>query len=184
MQTKTIVTWAIIGVIALSAIVVGLSGVSVYNSQANLKNNYEMKVKSNQAEFDNMWKKITQVAQVPEAQKEAFKEVYSSYASARTSEGQGKMMAWIQEAVPNYNGEIYAQLMNIITASRDGWTMRQNELVDFARVYNANLVVFPKNKFLKFFGFEKIEPNVITSTRTDEAFKTGKDDDVDLFKKK
>jgi hypothetical protein len=184
-MSKTVITFLSIGaVLFVTAIVLVLSGVSIYNDAASVKNTYEMKVKSNEAEFDNMWKKIQQVAQVPDAQKDAFKEVYSSYASSRTSPNQGQMMAWIKESVPNYNGEIYTQLMNVITGSRDGWTMRQNELVDVARQYNANLVVFPKNILLKFCGFEKIEPKVITSTKTEQSFKTGKDDDVELFNKK
>lgn len=184
-MSKTTITLIAVGsVILVTTIVLVLSGVSIYNDAASVKNTYEMKVKSNEAEFDNMWKKIQQVAQVPDAQKEAFKEVYSSYASSRTAQNQGQMMAWIKESVPNYNGEIYAQLMNVITGSRDGWTMRQNELVDIARQYNANLVVFPKNVLLRMFGFEKIEPKVITSTRTEQSFKTGKDDDVELFNKK
>lgn len=184
-MSKTVITLLSVGAVLLvTAIVLVLSGVSIYNEAASVKNTYEMKVKSNEAEFDNMWKKIQQVAQVPDAQKEAFKEVYSSYASSRTSPNQGQMMAWIKESVPNYNGEIYTQLMNVITGSRDGWTMRQNELVDIARQYNAHLVVFPKNILLKFCGFEKIEPKVITSTKTEQSFKTGKDDDVELFNKK
>lgn len=184
MSKTTIAILATVAVLLFSSFVLVLSGVSVYNNAASIKNTYEMKVKSNEAEFDNMWKKIQQVAQVPDAQKDAFKEVYASYASSRTSPNQGQMMAWIKESVPNYNGEIYTQLMNVITGSRDGWTMRQNELVDVARQYNANLVVFPKNILLKMFGFEKIDPKVITSSKTEQSFKTGKDDDVELFKKK
>ena len=183
MKKSTIIGLAIGGVVLFSGAILVLSGISVYNDQATIKNTYEMKIKSNEAEFDNLWKTINQTAQIPEAQKNAFKEIYTSYASSRTSEGQGKLMSWVQEAVPNYNGQIYSQLMNIITGSRDGWTMRQNELVDLARVYNANLVTFPKNVFLKTCGFEKIDPKIITSTRTEETFKTGKDDETQLFTK-
>lgn len=184
MKKSTIVCLAVFGVVCVIGFVLLLSGVSIYNDAASLRETYGMKVKSNEAEFDNMWKKIQQVAQIPDAQKDAFKEVYSSYASARTSQGQGQMMAWIKETVPNYTGDIYVQVMNVVTGSRDGWTMRQNELVDVARQYNVNLAVFPKNVLLRMFGFEKIDPRVITSSRTEQSFKTGKDDDVDLFNKK
>lgn len=170
-----------LAVAALIGIVVLVSGVGIYNTQASLQNTYEMKVKDNQSEFDNMWKKIQQVVQIPEAKKEAFRDVFVSYAEARTSEGQGKLMSWIQESVPNLDLSTYDNAMNIIVASRDGWTMRQKELVDMARVYNQNLVVFPKNVFLSMTGFKKIDPKIVTSTRTDEAFATGKDDDVNLF---
>lgn len=172
-----------LGVIALIGLVLAFGIVGMYNGQSTIKNTYEMKVKDNQSEFDNMWKKIQQVTQIPEAKKNAFKEIFVEYANARTQQGQNQMMTWIKESAPNVDLNTYDNAMNILVASRDSWTMRQKELVDIARVYNQNLVVFPKNLILGAFGFKSIDPNIITSTRTDEAFKTGKDDNTELFKK-
>jgi hypothetical protein len=138
-------------------------------------------VSANEASFDNMWKKIQQTAQVPEAQKNALREIFESHASARTGSGQGgTVMNWIKESVPTVQLTSYDNLMNIITGSRDEWTRNQIELVSISNEYNQMLSVFPSNLFLRLFGFEKIVPKIITSTRTVEAFKTGKDDDVDL----
>lgn len=177
---KWIIVVAILAVFGIGLLtVIGIS-ISTYNSQASLQNLYEMKVKDNSSEFDNMWKKISQVVQIPEAKKNAFIEIFQSYAQARTSEGQGQMMTWIKEAVPNADLSTYDKAMNIIVASRDGWTMRQKELVAIASQYNDALVRFPGNFFLRMFGFKKIDPKVITSSRTEKAFETGKDDDVDL----
>lgn len=184
MSKSLIIALAVAALLAVSAVTLGLAGVSIYNSEARLKNTYEMKVKSNEAEFDNMWKKIQQSTQVADAQKDGFRQIFSDYATGRTAEGQGKVMAWVKESIPNVDLKIYNNVLNIMTGSRDGWTMRQNELVDVAREYNQNLVVFPKSILLKFCGFEKIDPKVVTSSRTDKAFSTGKDDEVDLFKKK
>jgi hypothetical protein len=74
----------------------------------------------------------------------------------------------------------FTNLQNIIAGSRDEWTANQIALVDIAREYNKNLATFPSNVFLHAFGFQDIDAKIITSTRTDNAFKTGKDDDVDL----
>ena len=183
MNMKWLVPLGALGVMLMIGVVLLFGVLGMYNTQATLKNTYEMKVKDNQSEFDNMWKKIQQVVQIPEAQKEAFKEIFVSYAEARTSESSGKLMTWLQESVPNVNLDSYNNVMNIVVASRDGWTMRQKELVDYARVYNQNLVTQPKGFILGFFRFERIDPQIVTSTRTDEAFRTGKDEDVDLFKK-
>lgn len=183
MNSKWLIPLGALGVVVLIGLVLVFGVVGMYNTQATLKNTYEMKVKDNQSEFDNMWKKIQQVVQVPEAKKDALKEIFVAHAESRTTQGSGKLMTWLQESVPNVNLDTYDKAMNIITASRDGWTMRQKELVDYARVYNQNLVTFPKNFVLNTFGFQKIDPQIITSTRTDESFKTGKDDDVQLFKK-
>jgi hypothetical protein len=60
--------------------------------------------------------------------------------------------------------------------------MRQKELVGIATTFNDMMVTFPKGPFLKLFGFKIIDPKIITSSRTEKAFATGKDDDVDLRK--
>ena len=129
MNMKWLVPLGALGVMLMIGVVLLFGVLGMYNTQATLKNTYEMKVTDNQSEFDNMWKKIQQVVQIPEAQKEAFKEIFVSYAEARTSESSGKLMTWLQESVPNVNLDSYNNVMNIVVASRDGWTMRQKDIV-------------------------------------------------------
>lgn len=185
-MSKTILT-----LIVLAAILLGIGGcsgiygVSTYNTAKRLHNLYDAKLVDNTSEFDNMWKKISQTSQIPDAKKDALKEIFNGYAAARTGNGDnGSLMKWVQESIPNPDLSEYRDVMNIIVGSRDSWTNRQKELVDIARQYNEMLSVFPSNIFLGLFGMEKIDPKVVTSSRTDNAFKTGKDDDVELFKKK
>jgi hypothetical protein len=75
---------------------------------------------------------------------------------------------------------VYRNLQNIITGARDEWTMNQTALVDIANSYNLMLARFPGNLLLGAFGFQKIDAKVITSSRTGQAFASGKDDDTDL----
>lgn len=166
----------------LSAIVAAIWGVTTYNNAAGLRNLYEAKVKANSASFDNMWKTISQSAQVTDKQKDALKDIFTSYAGARTTGGSqdGSLMKWVTESIPNVDTSVYKTLMNTITSTRDGWTMRQLELVDIARQYNEALVQFPTNVFLGAFGFKPIDAKVITSDRTEKAFSSGRDDEVKL----
>lgn len=177
-------TLPIVIVSAVSLLLIGLLSVvwvvGTYNGAATLRNSYEMKVKDNSSEFDNMWKKISQSTQIADSKKDAFKEIFTSYAQARTPQGAGRVMLWVKENAPKLNLEIFDNAQNIIVASRDGWTMRQKELVGIAEEYNRRLVTFPSNIMLGMFGFQKIDPKVVTSTRTEEAFSTGKDDDVTI----
>ncbi|NJO62634.1 MAG: hypothetical protein HC836_31715 [Richelia sp. RM2_1_2] len=47
------------------------------------------------------------------------------------------------------------------------------------------LTLFPSRIFLVTFGGHVLpELQIVTSSRTDNAFQTGKDDDVELFQKK
>lgn len=175
-------------VIVVSALflggVIAVAGycLSVYNTQAKLQTLYDAKVKDNSSEFDNMWKKISQVSQVPAAKKDALKDIFSSYADARSgNKSGGQMMQWIHESVPNVDLNTYDNLMNIITTSRDSWTERQKELVDISREFNQNLATQPSGALLHAFGFKEIDAKVITSSRTEQTFQSGKDDDTNLF---
>lgn len=135
-----------------------------------------MKLKDNESEFDNLWKKIAQATKIPEQKKEAFKEIYIGYADARTNESKNNLMTWVQENSPNLDLSIYDNLMNLIVSSRNSWTMRQKELIGVAESYNRTLVTQPSGLLLSFFRFERIEPKIITSTKTQEVFNTGLDD--------
>jgi hypothetical protein len=170
------------GLLAVAVVIGSVWGISTYNQASSLKNLYDAKLKANNASFDNMFKTIDQSAQVTNKQKDALKEIFTSYASARTTGGSadGSVMKWVTESIPNVDTSVYKTLMNTITSARDSWTMRQLELVDIARQYNQYLVQFPTNVFLKMLGFEKIDAKVVTSGRTEKAFETGRDDDTKL----
>ncbi len=181
MTKNTLILLGGIATILFVTLFGGLVVASTYNGAAVLKNTYEMKVRSNSAEFDNMFKKLKQVVQIPEQKKQAFREIFENYAAQRSTGGDKQIMTWITEAVPSIDLNLYDQIMNIITGSRDSWTMKQTELVSVAEQYNRKLSVFPGNIILGIFGFEKIDPKVITSTHTEEVFSSGKDDDMTLF---
>ena len=180
-------TLLITGVILASALagclVVGGYVLSTYNGAKTQHVLYEAKLKANTATFDNMWKKIQQVAQVTEAQKDALKDVLLGYAQARQGTGgakDGSLARWVHEAVPNVDTSTFNNLQNIIAGSRDSWTFNQLELVDIAREYNRRLEVQPSGFILGVLGFKPINAKVITSSRTEETFITGKDDAVSV----
>lgn len=182
MKKYMLIAAVLFGGFCLTVGVLGIWAMSQYNTASTLKNQYEAKVKANEAVFDNMWKKISQSSQVTDAQKNALKEVFIGYAQARSGGGPNtaSFINAVREAVPKVDVKIFTQLMNVITGSRDEWTANQIALVDISREYNLMLVKFPGNILLKLFGFQKIDPKVITSGRTEAAFSTGKDDDVGL----
>jgi hypothetical protein len=141
---------------------------------------------ANTASFDNMWKKIQGTAEVAEAQKDALRDIMVGYATARSSGGgqnDGTLARWVQESVPQADLSTYKNVQNIIAGSRDAWTFNQFELVDIAREYNRRLEVQPSGFILSLFGFTKIDAKVITSSKTEASFASGKDDDTAVFKK-
>jgi len=163
------------------AIIAGVF-ISGMNREARLRNAITAKQKDNTSEFDNMWKKIKQVAQVPAAKKNALMEIFNGYAAARGQgmQGGGGLAKWVHEAVPNADMKVYDELMRVIVASRDRWTMRQKELLDLKREHDNVLTVFPSSVVCGILGKQPIEVTIVTSAKTEKAFETGKDEDVDL----
>ncbi len=185
MNLKTLL--ALVAVVAVG-IISACYLLSIYNAQALDLNLYNAKVKANEADFDNMWKTISQTAQVADKAKDALHDIFTDYANARSGNGgtptpdQNKaVMNWIKESVPNPDISTIDHLQNIIMGAREDWTTHQKELVNIAKEYNDNLVVMPKGFILhNLMGFAMLDAKVITSTRTDNAFQTEKDDDVTL----
>jgi hypothetical protein len=62
--------------------------------------------------------------------------------------------------------------------------MRQKELIDLNREHDNVIDLFPSNMVCSTFGRQKITITVITSSKTEKIFETGKDDDVSVFPKK
>lgn len=178
---KWMVGAAISGVAFLFVIFAVFYTVSVLNTETRLKNLISAKQKDNTSEYDNMWKKISQSVQVTELQKDALKDIFVEYANARTGSGGGGSLAkWVQESVPNVDTKTFENLQNIITASRDRWTLRQKEILDYGREHDNLIGVIPSSIVCSIFGRDKIDIQIVTSSRTEEAFLSGKDDDVNI----
>lgn len=167
----------------LLLVVLLIYGVSVSNGEARLRNQLKAKQTDNNSEYDNLWKKISQSAQVTDAQKQALVDIIVGNSKARAGQGGGSLATMVHEAVPNVDTKTFENLQNIITGSRDSWTFRQKELLDLKREHDNMLSTFPSSMILGFLGREPIDVTIVTSGRTKDAFKTGADDDVDVFNK-
>lgn len=185
---KKIIILSVLGLFGIGALIVvmlAIGGISFHNKEVRLRNLIVNKQTDNKNQMDKMWKNIAQVAEVSDEQKKALVEIFTSHAAARTSEGQGRMMAWIKESVPDASptSKTYLNLQNVIVSERDGFTMRQKEILDFKREHDNLIDVAPGNFYAWILGRHKIDVVIVTSTRTEDAFKTGKDDDTQLFKR-
>ena len=164
-----------------------VSAVSICDTEARLRTAMESKQKDNTSEFDNMYKKISQVAQVSEKQMESLKEIFVAHAQSRAGEGGqgGAMMNWIKESIPNIDVDTFKNLQNIITAYRDRWTMQQKILVDLERERTQMFRTVYSGFVLSVAGrrVEDVKIQLVTSSRTEKAFDTGKDDDTNVFQK-
>ena len=180
--------FAILGLFFFSTIgFLVVSAAGFHNNEVGLRNAFNNKIEANTTDFDNMWKTISQVAQVPEMHKQGFQETFVKYAEARSSgkgEG-GSLMQWVQEAVPQgLPTELYAKIQTTVEAKREGWTMRQKELIDIKQAHDNLITQFPGVIYATLMGRSALELKLVTSSRTQRAFETGADDNVDLIGQK
>lgn len=177
----------LIGVGAL-LLLVGVSCVgtviSTNNSLVSMEQSIKAQYDQNRNNYDNMWKKFREVAQVPAMYTEDLKKVYDSAITNRYgAEGSKAMFQFIQEHNPTFDSSMYKQIQQVIESGRNSFEANQKMLLDKKRVYETRLGQFPTNFVASFLGFPKIDLNqfnIITSDQTDEAFRTKKADEVKL----
>lgn len=181
----------VIGVAGLLfAFIVGGMFISAQKRDVDLRTRASALQQDNKNEFDNMWKKISQVSQVSIQQKNALKEIFSGYAQARSDKNPNgeqqqnqALMRWVQESVPKVDTSIYNNVVNTITSSRDRFTFRQTSLIDLKREHDKFRQQFPNQYVLAILGrSDEIKITIITSDRSEKAFESGQDNDVDLPK--
>lgn len=178
MSKWIIAALGVFGIGLLMVIIIGSTWMGYNNRESRLRNAISAQVKANSAEYDNMWKTIAQMAEVSDNYKESFKEIYVGIMDGRYSKGDGTLMKWITESNPNFDTKLYEKVVNAIEGKRAEFTESQKKLIDLGREHDNMLTTMPGNLFL--FYRDKIDIKVITSTRTENVFTSGIDDDISL----
>jgi hypothetical protein len=178
-KTTKIVAGIIFGVFAAS-IVLAVVSLSTYFSYSNREVALVYQAKAKQKNcmlvHDEMWKKVKEIGNVSEQYKNGFDSMYTHIISSRYSKGDGTMMKWIKEANPEFDVSLYKKLANTIDAERTEFTDSQRELLDVAREHDQLTHQFPGSIFLS--SRPDIDVKLVTSSRTESSFASGKDDET------
>lgn len=177
---------AVIAFLAITFMGFVFWGISLNNTEITLRTNIENKITANRADFDNMKKTILQSAQISDKEVDALKNIIIGYANVRggLNDNNSNMISIsaLHEAVPSITSiETLKNLQNIVTAQRNSWTFRQKELIDLKREHDILIRKFPASIIFSILGRHEIEIQIITSHATQEIFKTGQDNDTNLF---
>jgi hypothetical protein len=202
------------GLIATGVIGVVLAGLVFFAWIG--KNDHEVVLRQNivsqqevcSAKFDEMFKTIAQVAQVPanmmETSKEAFKEIYTPLIEGRYQDKDGKqkqvLMNWVQESNPQFDmsasTELYAKIQTVVEVKRAEFFNEQKKLIGYHQEHSVFVSTFV-NKNLFMLGDRLIETckgevnpdsddytfcvQIVKSATTDGAYRTGQENDIQLF---
>lgn len=185
METKNIIKYAIIGLIAFVFIGLFSSVISTSNEEVDLRNRFKQKMDERTAFYDKMWKTLSQKSQIAVKNDSSFARNVDAIMAGRKDAGQ-LFMKWVQESNPNANYEavssLYADLSRAVEGQRDGFFMQEKMIQDIVLAHDNIMTKFPSGFILSnFMGRTRLTYKPITSDRTDEVIKTGKDNNVDLF---
>lgn len=167
------------GIAALVLVVVGgLSILGMYFSynrtEVHARSACEAQLGNIENVLDNMWKNFQEIGGIADRERETAMTLFREYAEARTSEGQGQMMAWITEQVPNATPQLYMDLQARLTAGRQEYRESQTYMLELVRAH-TNVVKDPfRSIFIR--NSQAFAFNVISSSDTEQAVKTGRDE--------
>jgi Na+-transporting NADH:ubiquinone oxidoreductase subunit NqrC len=168
-----------LGLVLVAGVV--FTGISYHNSEVDLRNQIEAQQQKCEVIFDQVWKIISQQAQITEEHRDSFRDIYVDIMDARYQNGSGTLMSWIQEKNPSFDSKLFEKLMNTVEEQRLVFSREQTALISLHQQHKAMLQRFPGNVLL--FNRKEVPIQLVTSSKTQSSFATGADDDVNLFKK-
>lgn len=183
------------------AVVLGIAGLVVfmlamllfgYIAFGNTANGFETDIKAkyndNRNVYDNGWKRVQELAQVPDMQVEALQKVYDSAMKGRYgSEGSKAVVQFIQEQNPNLDQATFLKIQQNIESFRNDFAANQTRLVSIKQQYERYLTATTSGRlYNSFAGYPRIDLSqfdIITSDKTEEDFRTKRSEPLTLKKR-
>ena len=144
--------------------------------------------------YDNGWKKVVEVAQVPAMQMEQTKQLYGAVMEGRYGAGGSKaFVQFIKEQNPNLSPEIYVKIQRTIEAFHDNFQASQTNLIARKQEYGKFVTATTDSLFYNWIGNyphikvgiplgSKDDFQIVTSDKTQTDFQQHKADPLDLSK--
>lgn len=166
----------------------GIIGLGYLYNVSKTCNTFEVGVKAqyeqNKNDYDNFFKKIKEMAQVPEMYVEDFKSIIDKDMEGRYGpDGSMAVFQWIQEHDIKLDAVLYLKIQQAIEAGRNQFAANQSSLIAVKQAYE-NYMADPLNGFVaKLLGYPKIDMNkynIVTSEHTEKVFEEKKSEPLDL----
>jgi hypothetical protein len=174
-------------ILAVSLLIIGglsMSFISFSNTEVDLRNRYTQKIDERTAFYDKMWKTLSQKSQIALRNDSSFARNVNAIMAGRKDAPQ-LFMKWVQESSPNANysevSKLYSDLSRAVEGQRDGFFMEEKMIQDIVYQHSNLIKKFPGSLYNALAGRTVLSYKPITSDRTDDVNRTGKDNDVKLL---
>lgn len=173
-----------VAVVVLVGVIVAFQTIGFYNIAVRTENGIEAQYTQNKNNYDNYFKKLKEVAQVPEMYASDLRKLYDGTMKGRYgANGSKAVFQWIQEHNPTVDASIYARIQTVVESGRNSFEADQKSLIDKKREYANLLKTFPNNLLAGFLGLPKIDLNkydIVTSEETEDTFEKKKSEPIKL----
>jgi hypothetical protein len=180
-----IILLAVAGVFVSAALILGLGYLSFSNQANGFETDIKAKYADNKNVYDNGWKKVKEVAQVPDLQVAALQKVYETAMTGRYGDdGSRAVVQFITEQNPNLDQQTFVKIQQDIEAFRNEFKANQTQLVSQKQAYERFLRATTSGRFYNMLGgYPRIDLDkfdIVTSERTEEDFKSKKSEPISL----
>lgn len=182
---KMIAAIAILAALSILGIAVVSGLLNINNTCVVMENGIKAQYDLNRNSYDQHYKTMKEMAQVPDMQADDFKKIYDGVMAGRYGkDGSRAVVQWIQENNPQLSKEVYIKLQTAIEAGRNRFASDQTMLVDKKNDY-ANYIGTQPTEFFasSILGFPKIDMSkydIVTSDETEKAFTDKKSEPIKL----
>lgn len=192
-------TALIIGGLALGGLLVILSGFFIgYLGYRNTAQSFEVDIPAQYTEmqnvYDNGWKKVIEVAQVPAMQAAQVKDVYQGVMTGRYgANGSKALVSLIKEQNPNLPTETYTEIGRTVEQFHDSFQASQTNLIARKQEYAKFVTASTAGLVFNWIGNyphihigvpagSKDDYQIVTSDKTQTDFQNHKAGALDLTK--
>lgn len=180
-----ITTVAAVATLAMLAIFTISGLMKINNTCVVMENGMKAQYDLNRNSYDQYYKTIKEMAQVPDMMADDFKKIYDGVMAGRYGkDGSRAIVQWIRENNPQLSKEVYIKLQTAIEAGRNRFASDQAILVDKKNNYINYISIQPTKFFASsILGFPKIDISkydIIISDETEKAFTDKKSDPIKL----
>jgi len=173
-----------IGLVVVLGLFFFSSFVSFSNGEVDLRATFNKHYTDRTAAFDKMWKTLSQKGQIAVRNDSSFQNIVKIQMSGQ-KDGEQVVMKWIQQSNPTATftevSKMYQDLSRAIESERTSFLERETTLSSIQMEHFKLLNKFPGSFYNIFMGRKPIEFKPITSDRTDDVIRTGKDNNVEVF---
>lgn len=178
-----------LGVLALLILVAANGYLDFSNAANNFENQITHQWDNNRNIYDNGWKKVQEVAQVPELYAAKVKEVFVAAIQGRYgNNGAQQTFLALQEANPSIDSSVFVRIQQVVEEFHNQFEQSQTRLISIKQEYANLRTATTSGRFYNMFShyphIDLTKYDIVTSDKTEHDFETKRAPVLEIAPKK